>query len=192
MKTFNETNGTGNPQPADPNYFSTDNLSSMNEAEVFDNGQDSPENHLSDGAVKGAAWLLGIVGVFAIAILLAWIIGMHDSPLSSRSSARQALALSEQPAAIPQTVITPTQFVAILVPNVTPSSLVATAPSASNRVQAAVPSDSKSVSSADKARIEKEALEVIHGDFGNNPGRKEKLGADYAAVQARVNELMHI
>lgn len=192
MKTFNETNNTGNPQPADPNYFSTDNLTSMNEAEIYDNGPEAPENHLSGEAVKGAAWLLGIVGVFAVAVLLAWIIGMHDSPLSSRSSARQALALSSQPAAIPQTTITPTQFVAILVPNVAPSSLVASAPATTNNVKTTAATTSKSVSAADADRIEKEALEVIHGDFGNNPGRKEKLGADYAAVQARVNALMHI
>lgn len=39
--------------------------------------------------------------------------------------------------------------------------------------------------------IEKEALEVIHDDYGNNPGRAQKLGADYQLVQARVNQLLH-
>lgn len=47
------------------------------------------------------------------------------------------------------------------------------------------------MSKADMDRIEKEALEVIHGDYGNNPGRAQKLGADYQLVQARVNQLLH-
>ena len=29
------------------------------------------------------------------------------------------------------------------------------------------------------------------GDHGNNPGRAQKLGADYQLVQARVNQLLH-
>lgn len=40
-------------------------------------------------------------------------------------------------------------------------------------------------------RIEREAREVIHGDYGNNPMRHDRLGADYDAVQARVNQILH-
>ena len=47
------------------------------------------------------------------------------------------------------------------------------------------------MSKADMDRIEREAREVIHGDYGNNPGRAQKLGADYDLVQARVNQLLH-
>lgn len=39
-------------------------------------------------------------------------------------------------------------------------------------------------------RIEREAREVISGHYGNDPSRRAALGADYAAVQARVNELL--
>ncbi|MDE6543341.1 MAG: hypothetical protein K2K76_05185, partial [Muribaculaceae bacterium] len=52
-------------------------------------------------------------------------------------------------------------------------------------------SSAAAMSKTDMDRIEKEALEVIHGDYGNNPGRAAKLGADYALVQARVNQLLH-
>ena len=52
-------------------------------------------------------------------------------------------------------------------------------------------SPAASMSKAAMDRIEKEALEVIHGDYGNNPGRAQKLGADYDLVQARVNQLLH-
>lgn len=40
-------------------------------------------------------------------------------------------------------------------------------------------------------RIEREARGVIHGDYGNNPMRHDMLGADYDAVQARVNQILH-
>lgn len=38
--------------------------------------------------------------------------------------------------------------------------------------------------------IEEEAQKVIKGVYGNNPERRQKLGADYKAIQRRVNELM--
>ena len=47
------------------------------------------------------------------------------------------------------------------------------------------------MSKADMDRIEREAREVIHGDYGNNPSRAQKLGADYELVQARVNQILH-
>ncbi len=37
--------------------------------------------------------------------------------------------------------------------------------------------------------VESEALKVIHGDYGNNPERKTKLGSKYQTIQSRVNEL---
>lgn len=38
--------------------------------------------------------------------------------------------------------------------------------------------------------VEAEALKVIRGDYGNNPDRRQRLGENYSAIQARVNELM--
>lgn len=197
MKTFDDTNRSGNPQPPIPDDNFKD-LSPMEEAEMFNNGPEAPAERLSNSAVKGTAWLLGIVGVFAVAVLIAWFIGMHDSPLSSRSDARMSAALSEQqmplnPTLAKQSAQTPVQFMAILVP-VGSRSAAAEATTASQQPVKAVKDSApvKSQSAADADRIEKEAMEVIHGDFGNNPGRKAKLGSDYAAVQARVNEILHI
>jgi cytoskeletal protein RodZ len=39
--------------------------------------------------------------------------------------------------------------------------------------------------------IEAEAMKVIRGDYGNNPNRKNVLGARYHDIQARVNQLMN-
>lgn len=38
--------------------------------------------------------------------------------------------------------------------------------------------------------IEDQANQVIRGVYGNNPERRQKLGAEYKAIQKRVNELM--
>ncbi|MDE6094681.1 MAG: hypothetical protein K2G52_00660 [Muribaculaceae bacterium] len=213
MKTFDDTNRSGNPQPPIPEDPLNENISVKDEATIFDNGPESPGERLSSGAVKGSAWLLGIVGVFAVAILVAWLVGMHDSPLSSRSDARQAAALSAvgtplDPSLSMRSAQTPTQFVAILIPsggtgvsqNVGKKSSdvsgdAASSVNASSSVAVTAgtssSSSSSSASAADEDRIEKEAREVIQGDFGDNPERKLKLGGDYAAVQERVNEILH-
>lgn len=41
-----------------------------------------------------------------------------------------------------------------------------------------------------KEDVEKYALEVIRGNYGNGAERKKKLGANYITIQKRVNELM--
>ena len=210
MKTFDDTtSGKSRPndpsngsQPVNPDYLN-ESFTSTDEVEMFDNGPDSREERISNRAVKGAAWLLGIVGIFGVAILLAWIIGMNNPPLSSRSGNHPAVAMKSQLVAAPQTSVTPAQFVAILVPANSQTLSLKGATDATKALPAnpqpeALASQSTSADNAAvntqayNDRIEKEALEVIHGDFGNNPGRQAKLGADYAAVQKRVNQLMHI
>lgn len=37
--------------------------------------------------------------------------------------------------------------------------------------------------------LEQKAIQVIRGDFGNGQVRKDKLGAEYAEIQAKVNEM---
>lgn len=198
MKTFDDTNRSGNPQPSIPDDNLKD-LSPMEEAEMYNNGPEAPAERLSNNAVKGTAWLLGIVGVFAVAVLIAWFVGRHDSPLSSRSDARMAAALSEpqmplNPTLASQSAQTPVQFIAILVPA---GSQSAAAPALKSQkpgkvVKRSTTASAKTLTSIDEDRIEREAREVINGEFGNNPERKVKLGADYAAVQERVNEILQI
>ncbi len=182
MKTFNDTKAAGSPQPK-----SDENLTPTQDAVMFNNGPETPDNRLANDAVKGGAWLLGIFGVFAICLLIAWVIDMNHSPfasVSSRSVARPTAIVKPQPQVNPQAA---TQLMAVIVPVSAPSiNTQAPAPAADQHVKLV------KQSSADQDRIEREALEVIHGDFGNNPGRRAKLGADYAAVQARVNQLLHI
>ncbi|MDE6562206.1 MAG: hypothetical protein K2K75_12555 [Muribaculaceae bacterium] len=39
------------------------------------------------------------------------------------------------------------------------------------------------------ANVEQEAMNVIRGDYGNVPERRQKLGSKYREIQDRVNEL---
>lgn len=48
-----------------------------------------------------------------------------------------------------------------------------------------VPTIGKSIS----GDVEDDARRVIHGDFGNGQERKDRLGASYSEIQAKVNEL---
>lgn len=153
--------------------------------------------------VRGAAWLLSIFGIFGVCLFLAWLVGKDNGPLSSRGDrfAKESLyspsglnlgrySKGMKPrASAPQTMLTFVYFEE-------PASGVLPGADVRNRV--AVPSKlstSASSSSAGSAnayddRIEREAREVLRGDYGNNPGRQKSLGADYSAVQARVNHIL--
>lgn len=42
---------------------------------------------------------------------------------------------------------------------------------------------------ADQGSLEEKVKQVIRGDFGNGKDRMQALGAEYAAIQAKVNEM---
>lgn len=177
--------------------FIEDGVSPVEEAMAYDSGPISREERMSNGAVKGAAWLVGIVGVFALAILIAWMCNVNRSPLSSHLASSEIALKSPVKAAkstlksLTAVIKSPVSTTKSLVSKISAKPVTSLLPEISVEAKAAN-SEKVAMSQADNDRIEKEALEVIHGDFGNNPGRAAKLGADYAQVQARVNQLMHI
>ncbi len=192
MKTQDDPISAVNTDIQEQDYLA-DGLNPVEEAMTYDSGPMSREERMSNGAVKGAAWLVGIVGVFAVAILIAWMCNINRSPLSSHLASSE-LAL-KSPVKVAKSTVN-SLSAAMKAPVNSAKSLISI-----HSENSLLPEISKSsaasgakaaMSPADQARIEKEAQEVIHGDFGNNPGRAEKLGADYALVQARVNQLMHI
>lgn len=151
---------------------------------------------------KGAAFYVGIVAVLGLCVLFAWLLAKENPLVSNRDSgaayssvkvtdgtmanpsldnerfsftSAQSSAAGAQPVAVKKEV-------KVVKPAAASTSGIASA--------AAVQTTAKSGSAYDD-RIEREAREVIHGDFGDNPGRRKALGADYAAVQARVNEILH-
>lgn len=53
-----------------------------------------------------------------------------------------------------------------------------------------VSSTTDNPSATSSMNVDEQARQVIKGIYGNNPERRQKLGADYQAIQKRVNELM--
>ncbi len=233
MKTLNDNPSSGNPLPTDKEFYEKDFNTTL-EAEMFDNGPETEGERLGDHAMKGAAWLAGIVGLFALAIVIAAAFDLSPTPSPSKPhnakyAAQQAYlsspsgsniaaydgkyanifakynsqpvvlksitVIAKEPAKVMTNVAngTPTAVKTVAKEAAAPAKAVAAQANAKAAdVQAtANATAAPAMSKADMDRIEKEALEVIHGDYGNNPGRAQKLGADYDLVQARVNQLLH-
>ena len=211
MKTLNENPSSSNPLPTDKEFYDREFNTDL-QAEMFDNGPETEGERLGDRAMKGAAWLAGIVGLFALAVVIAAAFDLSPTPspanpthartamqkayISAPASAGNAAAANSNFAASQaqfgsQPVVLKSITVIGLEPS-NPANAAAKISAAPAKLasKASAPSATQ-MSKADMDRIEREALEVIHGDYGNNPGRAQKLGADYQLVQARVNQLLH-
>lgn len=214
MKTQNDPLSGMNTNIHEQEYLEN-GFSPTEQAMKYDVGPESRAERMSNGAVKGMAWLLGIVGVFALAILIAWMCNINKSPLDSYMASSE-MALKNptvtKPVAANQfkvsaLISSETAMNTITAQKTTATAATSLQTAATNTTEVVSPAAQTSqtanveattvntqnveLSATDKDRIEQEALEVIHGDFGNNPMRAKKLGADYALVQARVNQLLH-
>lgn len=162
----------------------------LEEVEMEETVADSIENN-EKRSTKGLGWLIGIAAVFAICIMVVGLLSHDGSPLASRNGDRLA---SVAPAR-EQGETVKLHYVSEGAETVD-AATQQTAPAAKQRMASATTTAAQASASAASGsayddRIEREAREVIHGDFGNNPDRKAALGADYAAVQERVNEILH-
>ncbi len=217
MKTLNDNPSSGNPLPTDKEFYEKDFNTTL-EAEMFDNSTETEGERLGDHALKGAAWLAGIVGLFALAIVIAAAFDLSPTPSPAKPQspkyATQQNAYISSPNGSNATAYAydgkyanafekynsqpvVLKSITVIAQEPAQSSKLAIkapatkAPAPEKSAMAQAPATANSMSKADMDRIEKEALEVIHGDYGNNPGRAQKLGADYDLVQARVNQLLH-
>ena len=212
MKTLNDNPSSGNPMPTDTEFYEKDFNPTL-EAEMFDNGPETSDERLGDRAVKGVAWLGAIVGLFALAILIAAAFDLSptpspDKPHPVKTAMQKAFISSPGTAGNESAKYSSAQSLfnskPVILKSITVIGLEPSNPANASAKVSAAPAklaakasvakpqaSATSMSKADMDRIEKEALEVIHGDYGNNPGRAQKLGADYQLVQARVNQLLH-
>lgn len=197
--------------PTDKEFYDQEFNTDL-QAEMFDNGPETEGERVGDHAMKGAAWLAGIVGLFALAVVIAAAFDLSPTPSPAKqSSGRYATqkAYISAPASAGQSAASNSQYAAsqaqfgsqpVMLQSITviglepsnPANAAAKVSAQPAKLAAKAPAASATqMSKADMDRIEREALEVIHGDYGNNPGRAQKLGADYKLVQARVNQLLH-
>lgn len=147
--------------------------------------------------VRGISLLIGIFGIFVIGVFLAWLVARDNPEMSSRG-AESSLYTSGRHAGVNAV----SSRYAVRHPQMLEVFEFVEVPDAGADCVAPEQTGARSSSGADGGgvsegtsayndRIEREAREVLHGDFGNNPERKAALGGDYAAVQKRVNEILH-
>lgn len=171
---------------SDEEVFADDPVESLFDTVPSGNSEmETVEEAINDSGIpskRGAAFLAGIVGVFGLCVLFAWLVGRHGDGFGNIPSpvAQTVKSIKSVKSPFQST----DEFVSHLALVAMPAS---TKTPAAKAAASAKPDASASISD----RIEKEALEVIHGDYGNNPGRANRLGADYDAVQQRVNQILH-
>lgn len=205
MKTDEDVRDPRDEEKLIPDYDAEPNLRELDAIRRPDY-RETPEGQeymQRRGALKGFAWLCGIVAVFCLALLFAWLAG-RNSPTADRSDGR--VAVSEMKTANSDNrvaaTVQPSRRIVYAVKQGTDGAstgkvrqMAAGAAVLNARADANADVTTGAAdavgSKAYDDRIEREAREVIHGDFGNNPGREARLGADYAAVQARVNQILH-
>ena len=148
-------------------------------------GNSIPPSSPDPGKKKGygKAWLWVILAIVAVVIII-WIM---PKGCTEAKEDQEAVALTETTANVSDSV------------TVEADSNVGAVQVASQEV-AAVTDNSDKISSASAPaakptskvsdNVEQEALNVIRGEYGNNPQRRSALGQDYDAVQRRVNQMM--
>lgn len=151
-----------------PDYAEDDRQRRLAEAREAEKIEEDFREEILEKQERGrriTAWVLGIVAILCIGFIIAWVVGRNEAN-------RDQVAVR---------YVQPVKRVYVR---------HVKAPTETARIKYYAAANTPRSGSADDDRIEREARQVIHGDFGVNPGRKAKLGADYAAVQARVNQLL--
>lgn len=174
----------------DDEISSTDSVESLFDTSGDDADAETVEEAIEDSGIpsrRGAAFLAGIVGVFGLCVLFAWLVGKHGDGFGNIPSpvaqTVKGIKNVKTPFRSTEDFVSHLALVTVVQPSaeaVAPEATATASPKSGN-ASAGIVSD----------RIQQEALEVIHGDYGNNPGRAARLGADYAAVQQRVNQILH-
>lgn len=162
--------------------------------------QGTPDQTAEGGGNGGnkKKWALVILAVIVLAALAYWLMpggGHTDSPqVTAPDSVSVAPTDSAADKASTDSVTKDTAATSVQpsepdVQNVEQESAPTGQPEASTEVKSQ-PESEPSVSDAPTGSIDEQARQVIKGTYGNNPVRRHKLGADYHAIQKRVNELM--
>lgn len=157
---------------------------------------------------KGYGKIIGaIIGGIVVVGIIIWLVGKFGGPQSEPEATVTETAESVEPAAtqddepeISENEIEepsiPEEEVSAPEATVTTEATEASTPKAETpKAEAtATTSPAKSVpaptaSQAPSGDVDAKAIEVIKGKYGNGSQRRASLGADYAAVQARVNQL---
>lgn len=129
---------------------------------------------------SGKSWIW--IVVIAILALLVWWMWPKtaEEPVAEEVAVEEVAETTAEEPVVEETTATPESDAQATPEAVAEEVAQPVAPVAAEPVSAAP---------AVSADIEAEALKVIRGDYGVGQERKDRLGAQYAAIQGRVNEL---
>lgn len=160
----------------------------------------SMQNQTAEGGSNGGnkkKWALVILAVVVLAALAYWLM-----PAGGNTDSSQTI-VPDSVSAAPTDSTADKASTDSVAKDTTATSVLQSESDAQNNVQEPAPSgqpisseaksqseSESSVSGAPTGSIDEQARQVIKGAYGNNPVRRHKLGADYHAIQKRVNELM--
>ena len=183
---------------------------------VFDLSKDTPESPVTSSASAGSAaqssadngggkkrvwWIVLLIGVFALLVYF-FVSGGNtetapvaedktevksDAEASDKSVAGNADEVS--PGVAPSAESQQSEADAGSDAGTQPP--VAEVPAVQQQSEPAEPvAEMPATEAENQEDVEEQARQVIRGRFGNNPERRRRLGADYAVIQKRVNEMM--
>lgn len=162
-------------------------------SEVYDDMEEyEAADHLVDESKKAAknrAWMWAvvvlalIVGAALFILMVPEVGGTDNTAATGDNVANVVKTDGTEAVAAAETVV---ESVAVV-----PETTTTTAATNGKTAAATARTTTTVTGTPTAAEIESEARRVIHGDFGNGAQRRAALGSHYAAVQHRVNELMH-
>lgn len=140
----------------------------------------TPEDFDKPSKSKGGLWKKSLIGLAFLAVIVAawWMIYAHNN---EETSVKNDQPKTEEVVTQPNDSIGADSATEVAVEEPTVEILEETQETAIVKEPQQTPSVSNDV--------EKEAMNVIRGDYGNNPQRKLRLGASYQFIQNRVNQL---
>ncbi|MDE6078888.1 MAG: hypothetical protein K2G35_02360 [Duncaniella sp.] len=144
---------------------------------------------------KGSNWLLLIVGVVLIAALVWWIVpkGSDKEDAIAEEVHTEVISGAEE-TSIDEGVIDITASADSIVAQEEPEGDIENQSEMSESTSAKPEPVKQTASnvaatSAATGDVEEEALKVIRGEYGNGAVRRNNLGANYEAIQRRVNAM---
>lgn len=143
-------------------------------------------------------WLIGALVIVALCVLGWWLFS-NDNSTNETTPAVSELPKDTSPSEDDETAASDSTYAGI-----TASALETNSSDVDKTSDVAVPGDmptnAEPVQKSSQTSMpatsvsedtETEAMKVIRGEYGNNPERKNRLGARYEEIQSRVNQLMN-
>lgn len=154
--------------------------------------------------IKKAMFVLVVVGLLVLISVLFFpdkdvqLVQNTEEPSVNQNATKESITKTTDPILISDSLVQNNETVPS-VENVTTENITIDTPieirdkisseSTKKAQKESYPEEPKEKASFSSNTLDEKAKSVIRGNFGNGQERKDKLGAEYNAIQARVNEM---